>query len=280
MNLKLYRRRRIANRVAMLLALVSTAIGLAWLALILGDLVWHGARGLSLQVFTEMTPPPGADTGGILNALYGSLVLTVLAVAIGTPVGLLAGTFMAEFGRGTKLTAVVRFVNDVLLSAPSIVIGLFVYEILVVTMGHFSAWAGGVALAILLLPVIVRTTEDALLLVPDQLREAASALGAPQWVMLGKIVYRAARAGLTTGLLLAVARVGGETAPLLFTSLNNQFWSTDMGKPMANLPVMIYQFALSPYPYWQQLAWTAALIITVVILALNIIARSFNHHRS
>lgn len=267
------------NRLVMGLALLATMIGLAWLAAILGDLAWHGVRGLTLQVFTQMTPPPGATTGGMLNALYGSLVLTVLAVVIGTPIGLLTGTWLAEFGRGTRLAMVVRFVNDVLLSAPSIVIGLFIYEVMVVKMGHFSAWAGGAALAILLLPVIVRTTEDALLLVPNHLREAASALGAPRWVLLLKVVYRAARAGLTTGVLLAVARVGGETAPLLFTSLNNPFWSSDMNQPIANLPVMIYQFALSPYPYWQQLAWTAALVITVVILALNILARSFDRHR-
>ncbi|HEX7381614.1 MAG TPA: phosphate ABC transporter permease PstA [Nevskiaceae bacterium] len=279
MDQRLYRRRRLTNRVVMALALLATAIGLAWLAAILGDLAWHGVRGLTVQAFTQMTPPPGATAGGMLNALYGSLVLTVLAVVIGTPIGLLTGTWLAEFGRGTRLAMVVRFVNDVLLSAPSIVIGLFIYEVMVVKMGHFSAWAGGAALAILLLPVIVRTTEDALLLVPNHLREAASALGAPQWVLLLKVVYRAARAGLTTGVLLAVARVGGETAPLLFTSLNNPFWSSDMNQPIANLPVMIYQFALSPYPYWQQLAWTAALVITVVILALNILARSFNRHR-
>ncbi|MGH8506766.1 MAG: phosphate ABC transporter permease PstA, partial [Stenotrophobium sp.] len=225
--------------------------------------------------FTQMTPPPGGSTGGILNALLGSALLTVIGTLIGTPIGILAGTYMAEYGRNTKLSNTVRFINDVLLSAPSIIVGLFVYELMVSPMGHFSAWAGCVALSILILPVVVRTTEDMLLLVPDTLREAASALGAPRYLVIRKICYGAARAGLVTGVMLAVARISGETAPLLFTSLNNQFWSTDMNAPMSNLPVVIFQFALSPYADWQKLAWAGALIITMTVLALNIIARTF-----
>lgn len=271
---RMYRRRRLRNRVVLVLSVGAAVFGLSWLVAILGDLVWRGAAGLSLQVFTQMTPPPGSNTGGILNALLGSAILTVAGTLIGTPIGILAGTYLAEYGRGSKLSSVVRFINDVLLSAPSIVVGLFVYEVVVTSMGHFSAWAGAVALALLVIPVVVRTTEDMLKLVPNQLREAASALGSPRWIMISQVVYRAARAGMITGVLLAVARISGETAPLLFTALNNQFWSTDMNQPMANLPVMIYQFALSPYPYWQQLAWTAALVITAAILLLNIVARS------
>ncbi|MDE2149728.1 MAG: phosphate ABC transporter permease PstA [Gammaproteobacteria bacterium] len=275
----IYRRRRRRNRMAMLLSMLSAVFGLAWLVAILADLIWRGAAGLSVQLFTQMTPPPGGSTGGILNALFGSFVLTVIGTLIGTPIGILAGTYMAEYGRKTRLTATVRFINDVLLSAPSIVVGLFVYEVLVVRMGHFSAWAGAVALAMLVLPVVVRTTEDMLNLVPDQLREAACSIGAPRWMVIRKVVYRAARAGIITGVLLAVARISGETAPLLFTALNNQFWSANLNQPMANLPVMIFQFALSPYPYWQQLAWTAALLITAAILALNIIARTLSRGR-
>jgi phosphate transport system permease protein len=269
----LYASRRRGNRVALVLSCVAAAISLAALAWILGALIFKGASGLSLMVFTEMTPPPG-NTGGLLNPLFGSLIQTVAAALIGTPIGILAGTYMAEYGRGTRLTTTVRFINDVLLSAPSIVVGLFVYEIMVVPMGHFSAWAGCVALAIIVLPVVVRTTEDMLLLVPDSLREAASALGAPRWLVIGNVCYRAARAGLITGVLLAIARISGETAPLLFTSLNNQFWSTNMNAPMANLPVVIFQFALSPYKNWQELAWAGALIITTAVLALNMVARA------
>lgn len=270
----MYRRRRMRNRLVLALSVAAAVSGLIWLVAILAELVWRGAAGLNLQVFTQMTPPPGSDTGGILNALLGSAVLTLIGTLIGTPIGILAGTYLAEYGRGSKLSSVVRFINDVLLSAPSIVIGLFVYQTVVVSMGHFSAWAGAVALALLVIPVVVRTTENMLKLVPNQLREAASALGAPRWIMISQVVYRAARAGVITGVLLAVARISGETAPLLFTALNNQFWSTDLNQPMANLPVMIYRFALSPYPYWQQLAWTAALVITAAILLLNIVARS------
>lgn len=267
-----YARRRRASRVAMALSWAAAASSLAALLWILGTLIYKGAAGLDWTALTQMTPPPGSE-GGLLNAIFGSAVQTLAATVIATPVGILAGTYMAEYGRGTRLTLVVRFINDVLLSAPSIVIGLFVYEIVVMPMGHFSAWAGCAALGIIVLPVVVRTTEDMLLLVPDSLREAAAALGAPRWMVIGKICYRAARAGLVTGVLLAVARISGETAPLLFTSLNNQFWSTDMNAPMANLPVVIFQFALSPYENWQQLAWAGALLITLSVLTLNVIAR-------
>jgi phosphate transport system permease protein len=228
--------------------------------------------GLSLAVFTEMTPPPGS-AGGLLNPIVGSLILTLLAVIFGTPLGMLAGTYMAEYGRYSKLTMVVRFINDILLSAPSIVVGLFVYEIMVAQMGHFSAWAGAVALAIIVIPVVVRTTEDMLLLVPNTLREASSALGLPQWLVIRHVAYRAARAGIITGVLLAIARITGETAPLLFTALNNQFFSWNLNAPMASLPVIIFQFALSPYEDWQQLAWTGALLITAAVLGLSILAR-------
>lgn len=259
---------------AMTLAYAATALGLIALIWILGTLIWKGYGGISLAVFTQMTPPPG-ESGGLLNAIYGSFIQTLVATLIGTPVGILAGTYMAEYGRNTRLSHTVRFINDVLLSAPSIIIGLFVYELMVSPMGHFSAWAGCVALSILILPVVVRTTEDMLLLIPDTLREAASALGTPRYLVIRKVCYGAARAGLVTGVLLAVARISGETAPLLFTSLNNQFWSTDMNAPMSNLPVVIFQFALSPYADWQKLAWAGALLITMTVLALNIIARTF-----
>ena len=237
------------------LSIGAAAFGLTWLVLILLVLVVKGVGGLSLSVFTEMTPPPGS-AGGLLNPIVGSLILTFLAVVIGTPLGILAGTYMAEYGRYSKLTSVVRFINDILLSAPSIVVGLFVYEIMVARMGHFSAWAGSVALAIIVIPVVVRTTEDMLLLVPNTLREASSALGMPQWLVIKNVAYRAARAGMITGVLLAIARITGETAPLLFTALNNQFFSWNLNAPMASLPVVIFQFALSPYEDWQQLAWT------------------------
>ena len=248
-------------------------MGLGWLALILGSLLWNGFSGLSPAVFTQMTPPPGAS-GGLLNPILGSLMLTVLAVAIGTPIGILAGTYMAEYGRYDRLTTVVRFINDILLSAPSIVIGLFIYEIMVAPMGHFSGWAGGVALAVIVIPVVVRTTEDMLTMVPNALREAATSIGLPRSLTIMRIGYRAARAGMVTGVLLAIARISGETAPLLFTSLNNQFWSTNLNAPIASLPVVIFQFALSPYKDWQSLAWTGALIITFAVLALSISARA------
>jgi phosphate transport system permease protein len=273
MGTALYASRKRRNMMAMSFSVGATLIGVGWLVLILGVLLWEGLSGLSLRVFTEMTPPPGAS-GGLLNPIMGSLMLTVLAVLLGTPIGILAGTYMAEYGRYAKLTQVVRFINDILLSAPSIVIGLFVYEIMVYPMGHFSGYAGVVALALIVIPVVVRTTEDMLLLVPGTLREAAFALGMPRHRIIMNICYRAARAGMLTGVLLSVARISGETAPLLFTALNNQFWSTNLNVPMASLPVVIFQFALSPYKDWQQLAWTGALIITVAVLALSIIARA------
>jgi phosphate transport system permease protein len=268
-----YSGRRRNNAVAAALSLVATAFGLGWLVLILGSLLWQGFSGLSIAVFTEMTPPPGA-TGGLLNPIVGSLILTIIAVLIGTPIGILAGTYMAEYGRYDRLTSVVRFINDILLSAPSIVVGLFIYEVMVAPMGHFSGWAGGVALAVLVIPVVVRTTEDMLTLVPNALREAATSIGLPRSLSITRICYRAARAGMVTGVLLAVARISGETAPLLFTSLNNQFWSTNLNQPVASLPVVIFQFALSPYKDWQSLAWTGALIITLAVLALSVSARA------
>jgi phosphate transport system permease protein len=274
----LYRRRRRRNVMTMGLAYAATAFGLSWLVLILGVLLWEGIGGLSLAVFTEMTPPPGA-AGGLLNPIMGSLVMTVIAVLLGTPLGMLAGTYMAEYGRYDKLSLVVRFINDILLSAPSIVIGLFVYEIMVATMGHFSGWAGAVSLAVIVVPVVVRTTEDMLTLVPDTLREAAASIGLPRALMITKVAYRAARAGMITGVLLAIARISGETAPLLFTALNNQFWSTDLNAPVSSLPVVIFQFALSPYKDWQKLAWTGALIITLTVLTLSIIARALASQR-
>jgi phosphate transport system permease protein len=260
------------------LSMVAAGIGLAWLALILGALVWKGAAGLSVAVFTEMTPPPG-EAGGLLNAIAGSVVMTVIAIVVGTPVGILAGTYMAEYGRFSKLTIVVRFINDILLSAPSIVVGLFIYEIMVRPMGHFSALAGAFALAILVVPVVVRTTEDMLNLVPNALREAGTAIGAPRWIVIRSVAYRAALSGIVTGILLAIARISGETAPLLFTALNNQFWSSNVNAPMASLPVTIFQFALSPYEEWQQLAWTGALIITFAVLMLSIVARALTVRR-
>ncbi|KZD07614.1 phosphate ABC transporter permease PstA [Oceanibaculum pacificum] len=273
MSNPLYAGRNRRNKIAVSLALVATAIGLGWLAIILGTLLWKGFSGINLQVFTEMTPPPGG-TGGLLNPIIGSLIMTSLAVVIGTPIGILAGTYMAEYGRYSKITSYVRFINDILLSAPSIVIGLFVYEIMVYPMGHFSGWAGAVALSLIVIPVVVRTTEDMLLLVPNQQREAAFALGMPQAYVIRNVCYKAAQAGMLTGVLLAVARISGETAPLLFTALNNQFWTTDLNAPMGSLPVVIFQFALSPYEDWQRLAWAGALIITMAVLALSITART------
>jgi phosphate transport system permease protein len=269
----LYAARRRRNRIAEGFSLAATLFGLGWLVLILAALLWQGFGGLSIAVFTQMTPPPGSD-GGLLNPIMGSLILTGLAVLFGTPLGILAGTYMAEYGRYDKLTSVVRFINDILLSAPSIVVGLFIYEVMVAPMGHFSGLAGAVALAVIVVPVVVRTTEDMLLLVPNQLREAAAAVGTPRSVVIIRIAYRAARAGMLTGVLLAIARISGETAPLLFTALNNQFWSLDLNAPMASLPVVIFQFALSPYADWQKLAWTGALIITITVLALSIVARA------
>jgi phosphate transport system permease protein len=269
----LYSGRRVKNAIAKTLAYAAAGFGLGWLVLILAVLVYEGIGGLSLAVFTENTPPPGS-AGGLLNAIAGSVVITILAILIGTPIGILAGTYMAEYGRHDKLTSIVRFINDILLSAPSIVVGLFIYQIMVAPMGHFSGIAGAVSLAVIVIPVVVRTTEDMLRLVPDTLREAAASIGLPRAHMILQVAYRAARAGIVTGILLAVARISGETAPLLFTALNNQFWSVDLNAPMPSLPVVIFQFALSPYEEWQKLAWTGALLITVTVLALSIVARS------
>lgn len=272
----LYARRRAVNNVALAISFGAALFGLMWLVWILATLVINGLDAITPTLFTESTPPPPGEGGGLLNAIFGSLIMTVVGTLIGTPIGILAGTYLAEFGKTSKLAEVIRFINDILLSAPSIVIGLFVYEIMVSSMGHFSAWAGAVALSIIAMPVVIRTTEDMLKLVPNTLREAAAALGSPQWKVVLMICYRAARNGMITGVLLAVARISGETAPLLFTALNNQFWSTDMNAPMANLPVVIFQFALSPYEDWQRLAWGGALLITVTILFLNIIARALS----
>jgi phosphate transport system permease protein len=278
MDGKLYATRRRRNVLASVASYSATFVGLAWLALILGVLFWQGFSGLSLRVFTEMTPPPGA-VGGLLNAIVGSLIMTALALLIGAPIGVLAGTYMAEYGRHSQLTSIVRFINDILLSAPSIVVGLFIYEVMVRPMGHFSGIAGAVVLAVLVIPVMVRTTEDMLRLVPDTLREAAASIGLPRSLMIRQIAYRAARAGIITGILLAVARISGETAPLLFTALNNQFYSTNLNAPMASLPSVIFQFALSPYKDWQDLAWTGALIITLAVLAMSIVARALTGSR-
>jgi phosphate transport system permease protein len=257
------------------LCIAATGIGIVWLFLILFSLLWNGVPGLTPAIFTEMTPPPGGHGGGLLNAIFGSVVMTIIGVGIGAPIGILAGTYLAEYGRNSKITPVIRFINDILLSAPSIIIGLFVYGVVVVPMHSFSAVAGSVALAVIVIPVVVRTTEDMLLLVPNTLREAASALGLPRSFVIRRVAYRAARAGLITGILLAVARVGGETAPLLFTVLSNQFWSANLLRPMANLPVTINNFINNPDANWKQLAWTGALLITVAVLSLNISARVF-----
>jgi phosphate transport system permease protein len=266
------RTRKTINAVALCLSLVATLIGLACLGAIVWTLLARGLSGMSLQIFTQMTPAPG-NAGGLLNAIYGSVVMTLVGIFIGAPLGILAGTYLAEYGRETRLSDVIRFVNDVLLSAPSIIIGLFVYEVLVVPTRHFSAIAGAVALAIIAIPVTVRTTEDMLGLVPQGMKDASTALGAYPWRTITTVIYPAARSGIVTGLLLAIARVSGETAPLLFTALNNQFWSKNLNAPMANLPVVIFQFALSPYKDWQHLAWAGALLITLTILLLSMLAR-------
>ncbi len=270
--LTLYTRRRIINAVGLLVSILAMAFGLFWLCWILLTLLTHGLPALVPAVFTQMTPPPGS-TGGLLNAIAGTLMMSLLGTLIGTPIGILAGTYLAEFGQRGWLAPVTRFINDILLSAPSIVIGLFVYEVYVVHVRHFSGWAGALALAIIVIPIVIRTTENMLRLIPNTLREAASALGAPQWKIVSFVTLRAARAGIITGVMLAIARISGETAPLLFTALNNQFWSSDMNSPLANLPVVIFQFAMSPYEDWQHLAWAGALLITMSVLTLNILAR-------
>jgi phosphate transport system permease protein len=268
-----YSRRRAKSTAIMGLCCFAAVAGISVLAIILGTLLFRGIDALSLQVFTRDVPPPGASDGGLRNAIVGSLILTGLGTLIGTPIGILAGTYMAEYGRHTRLTTIVRFINDILLSAPSIIMGLFVYEILVRPMEHFSGIAGAVALAVLVIPIVVRTTENMLLLVPNQLREAAAAIGMPRALVIRHVAFKAAQAGITTGVLLAIARISGETAPLLFTALNNQFYSTNLNAPMASLPAVIFQFALSPYADWQNLAWTGALLITGAVLTLSIVAR-------
>ena len=269
----LYRARKRQNALLLFVSFVALAFGLFWLVWILGTLFYEGGAALlRATLYYQMTPPPGSD-GGLANAIAGSLVLVTTGTLLGTPVGILAGTYLAEYGKSNWLASATRFLNDVLLSAPSIVIGLFVYSVYVARVGHFSGWAGSVALGLLVVPVVVRTTDDMLKLVPNSLREAAIALGAPMWKVILMVTYRAARAGIVTGILLAIARISCETAPLLFTALNNQFWSLDMGKPMSNLPTVIFQFAMSPYADWQRLAWGGAALITLAVLALNIVAR-------
>ncbi|MDD3885061.1 MAG: phosphate ABC transporter permease PstA [Gallionella sp.] len=268
----IYTRRRITNRLGLIVSVLAMAFGLFWLGWILFTLLNHGLPALTSTVFTQMTPPPGSD-GGLLNAIVGTLMMTIVGTLIGTPIGILAGTYLAEFGQRGWLAPITRFINDILLSAPSIVIGLFVYEVYVVHIRHFSGWAGALALAIIVIPIVIRTTENMLRLIPNTLREAAAALGAPQWKTVNFVTLRAARAGIITGVMLAIARISGETAPLLFTALNNQFWNADMENPMANLPVVIFQFAMSPYEDWQRLAWAGALLITFSVLTLNILAR-------
>jgi phosphate transport system permease protein len=271
--MNLYTRRRLINAFNLTVSVATTIFGLFWLTWLLWTLFDNGLHWLGLEVFTKMTPPPGNE-GGLWNAIAGSVILTGVATLIGTPLGILAGTYLAEFGRYSRIASIVRFVNDVLLSAPSIIIGVFVYEMIVVTTGHFSGWAGSLALALIMIPVVVRTTEDMMRLVPDTLREAAAALGAPRWKMITNVVYRASITGILTGILLAIARISGETAPLLFTALNNQFWTTNMDRPMPNLPVVIFQFAMSPYEDWHHLAWAGALLITLSVLIMNIAART------
>jgi phosphate transport system permease protein len=271
--MSVYGRRRIIHNAVMSLSIAATGFGVLWLVLVLWTLLWNGFVAISPALFSQMTPPPGS-AGGLLNAIFGSVVMTLIGTLIGAPTGILAGTFLAEYGRGSRFGEIVRFINDILLSAPSIIVGLFVYELMVLRMGHFSAWAGAVALAIIVIPVVVRTTEDMLNLVPSSLREAAAALGSPKWKVIVMVSYRAAIQGMVTGVMLAVARIAGETAPLLFTALNNQFWSADLNAPMANLPVVIFQFAMSPYADWQVLAWGGALLITITVLVLNIGARA------
>jgi phosphate transport system permease protein len=278
-DLTKYRVRRVTSSFVMGLCWAASAIGIAVLFVILGTLIYRGAGSLSLHVFTDDVPPPGADGGGLKNAIVGSLIMTFLGTVIGTPIGMLAGTYMAEYGRHTRLTSVVRFINDILLSAPSIVMGLFVYGIMVRPMGHFSGIAGAVSLAVLVIPIVVRTTENMLLLVPNQLREAASAIGMPRSLVIRHVAYKAAMAGMITGVLLAIARISGETAPLLFTALNNQFFSANLNAPMSSLPAVIFQFALSPYQRWQDLAWTGALLITFAVLTLSVLARWLSSSR-
>jgi phosphate transport system permease protein len=268
-----HRRRKIVNQIALTLSLLAMAFGLVWLIWILWDTLILGAKGLTLATFTESTPPPNAEGGGLANAIVGSLIMVLAATGVGTPIGILAGIYLAEYGQRTWLGHVTRFINDILLSAPSIVIGLFVYAVIVAKARTFSGYAGVIALALIVIPVVVRTTENMLQLIPNSLREAAVALGAPKWVMIWRVTLKAARAGVVTGVLLALARIAGETAPLLFTALSNQFFSLNLGDPMANLPATIFKFAMSPFANWQQMAWAGVFLITVGVLALNILAR-------
>ncbi|HEX7272469.1 MAG TPA: phosphate ABC transporter permease PstA [Casimicrobiaceae bacterium] len=270
----LYRRRLYVNRFNLAMSLLMMGFGIAFLLWILYTLAAAGFHAFSTALFTQMTPPPGSN-GGLLNAIVGSLIMAATGTLIGTPVGIFAGIYLAEYGSRGWLAPSTRFINDILLSAPSIIIGLFIYEIYVFQVGHFSAWAGSFALALIVIPVVVRTTENMLRLVPDSLREAAVALGTPQWKTIVMVILRSVRAGVITGVLLAVARISGETAPLLFTALNNQFWNSNLNGPMANLPVVIFQFAMSPYHDWQELAWAGSLLITLAVLALNVMARAF-----
>ena len=272
-RLPLHRRRKLINRVALALSLIAMAFGLVWLIWILWDVLILGVQGINAATFTESTPPPNSENGGLANAIVGSLIMVLSATAVGTPIGILAGIYLAEYGQRTGLGRVTRFINDILLSAPSIVIGLFVYTIIVAQTRTFSGYAGVIALALIVIPVVVRTTENMLQLIPNSLREAAVALGSSKRVMILRVTLKAARAGVVTGVLLALARVAGETAPLLFTALSNQFFSTDLGDPMANLPVTIFKFALSPFANWQQMAWAGVFLITIGVLALNILAR-------
>ncbi len=276
--MQLYTKRRLLNLYWLSASVVATLFGLFWLTWLLWTLVSNGLEYVSIDLFTQTTPPPGSN-GGLANAIVGTMMMTGVGLAIGAPSGVLAATYLSEFGRHSKVAPVIRFVNDILLSAPSIVIGVFIYGLVVLRMGHFSGWAGSMALALIVIPVVLRTTEDMLRLVPDSMREAAAALGAPQWKVVMLVVWRAARTGILTGILLAVARISGETAPLLFTALNNQFWSSSLETPLANLPVVIFQFAMSPYEDWQHLAWAGALLITTAILLLNIIARVMQRGR-
>jgi len=271
----LYRRRRLVNRIMILASGLAVGFGLFWLVWILATLIFRGVEAIGPSLFLQMTPPPGSD-GGLANAIVGSILMGGIGTLLGTPIGILAGTYLAEYGNRGWLAPTTRFINDILLSAPSIVIGLFVYSVFISKVKHFSAWGGVFALAIIVIPVVVRTSDDMLKLVPNSLREAAAALGAPKWKIITMVSYRAARAGIITGVLLAVARISGETAPLLFTALNNQFFSTNMNAPMANLPVVIFQFAMSPYADWQRLAWGGALLITLVVLGINILARTLS----
>jgi phosphate transport system permease protein len=273
MSSTLGRVRKVKNTLALTVSLGAMVFGLFWLVWILATTIELGLGGFSLSLFTQMTPPPGSDSGGLANAIAGSLFLIVLATLVGTPMGVFAGIYLAEYGRHTWLGKTTRFVNDLLLSAPSIIVGLFIYEIYVAKVGHFSAFAGVAALALIVIPVVIRTTENMLQLIPDTLREAAFALGAPKWLVIGKVTLRASIAGVMTGVLLAVARISGETAPLLFTALSNQFWTLDLNAPMASLPVTIFKFAMSPFKDWQQLAWAGVLLITLGVLSLNILAR-------